>query len=312
MWYTKSNNICIYFYRFVSPATGTTLNGAVFGIGTSTITWTVTDGCGGIATCPFTVTVYAPLIPGTINNATVDACTGYNPPTLNVVGTSGGSGAGTYTYQWQLNGVNIPGEILSSYDPPQLTTAGPYVYSSVVNDNCGNSILTNTKTINIVADPIVTATGGGPVCQNSNPTLTANITGGTGTMQYQWQSSPDGGTTWNDISGATSNTYSPPTSASGVFSYRVTLSPNVASCNNSSSIVTLTVNPTPTVVDPADQIVCNNTATTAVNFTGAVPGTTYDWTNNTPSIVLLQAAQVTLHRSLQLMPLRLLLLQPLL
>jgi gliding motility-associated-like protein len=46
------------------------------------------------------------------------------------------------------------------------------------------------------------------------------------------------------------------------------------------------VNPIPNVNAVADQVLCNGVATTAVNFTGSVAGTIYNWTNNTPSIGL--------------------------
>ena len=46
------------------------------------------------------------------------------------------------------------------------------------------------------------------------------------------------------------------------------------------------VNPLPTVNGVANQVVCNNTSTAAVTFSGAVTGTVYNWTNNTPSIGL--------------------------
>ncbi len=42
----------------------------------------------------------------------------------------------------------------------------------------------------------------------------------------------------------------------------------------------------PTVNTISNQVVCNATATAAVNFTGGAPGTVYSWTNNTPSIGL--------------------------
>jgi HYR domain/PKD-like domain/Secretion system C-terminal sorting domain len=41
-----------------------------------------------------------------------------------------------------------------------------------------------------------------------------------------------------------------------------------------------TVNPIPDVNPISNQTVCRNSTTTAVNFTGAVPGTIYNWTNN--------------------------------
>jgi hypothetical protein len=49
---------------------------------------------------------------------------------------------------------------------------------------------------------------------------------------------------------------------------------------------TITVNPTPAVVDPANQTICSGSNTTAINFVSLLPGTTFDWTNNNPSIGL--------------------------
>jgi hypothetical protein len=262
----------------VNPATGNSLNGTTFGVGTTTITWTVTDGCGN-TNCSFTVTVNAPLIPGSINNATVNACSGYNPAALTVTGTSGGSVP--YTYQWQLNGVNIPSETNITYDPPQLITPGSYVYSSVVSDNCGNSISTNTKTINIIADPTVAITGAGSVCQNGNLPLTANVTGGTGSYDFIWQSSPNGSSSWTTVftdNNVLSSNYSPPTTSAGTLYYQVILSPNVVSCNNSSSVVTVTVNPLPTATISGTTPVCQNAASPNITFTGANGTAPYTFT----------------------------------
>jgi len=49
---------------------------------------------------------------------------------------------------------------------------------------------------------------------------------------------------------------------------------------------TITVNPTPTVNQPADQTLCNGATTSAVHFTSAVAGTTFGWTNDNTSIGL--------------------------
>ena len=57
-------------------------------------------------------------------------------------------------------------------------------------------------------------------------------------------------------------------------------------CNGPSKTFTITVNPTPTVAKPANQTVCNNASTTAVNFSGTVTGTTYSWTVSGASIGL--------------------------
>ncbi len=50
--------------------------------------------------------------------------------------------------------------------------------------------------------------------------------------------------------------------------------------------VVITVNPVPTVDPVAGQTVCNGGQTTAVTFSGSVPGTVYNWTNDNPSIGL--------------------------
>ncbi|MBK8922821.1 MAG: hypothetical protein IPM81_15150 [Saprospirales bacterium] len=50
--------------------------------------------------------------------------------------------------------------------------------------------------------------------------------------------------------------------------------------------VLVTVNPIPTVNTVPNQTLCNNTATAAIAFSGAVPGTVFNWTNNNTSIGL--------------------------
>ncbi len=66
----------------------------------------------------------------------------------------------------------------------------------------------------------------------------------------------------------------------------LTVTPSANSCTGVSSSFTITVNPTPTVNPISNQVVCNNTSTIPVNFTGAVTGTTYSWTNTDASIGL--------------------------
>jgi hypothetical protein len=86
--------------------------------------------------------------------------------------------------------------------------------------------------------------------------------------------------TWNsaDFPNAT-------TSPITYYVYAIT-NPGTASCQEVEEIQ-VTVNPIPTVTDPTDQTICNNSTTTAVAFTGSsVSGTTYSWTNDNTSIGL--------------------------
>jgi PKD-like domain len=67
--------------------------------------------------------------------------------------------------------------------------------------------------------------------------------------------------------------------------YAIT-NPGTATCQDIEEIQ-ITVKPIPTVSDPADQLICHNANTTAVNFTGSsVTGTTYSWTNDNTTIGL--------------------------
>lgn len=184
------------------------------------------------------------LVPGKHNTTPVTGCTGYNPAQLKFTTATSG-GLPPYAYQWQLNNVAIPGEILSSYDPPQLTVTGSYSYNCAITDAGGTVVFTSVKLISIVPDPSVTISGGGIFCQNTILTLTSAIKDGTGTISYQWQSSVEN-VTFNNIPGAVASTYSPPTSMAGTFYYRVLIIPSVGSCNNTTSTaVPVTVNVLP-------------------------------------------------------------------
>ncbi|HEU4632784.1 MAG TPA: Ig-like domain repeat protein, partial [Flavisolibacter sp.] len=235
----------------------------------------ITNACGSVTSSAAVLTVYPSLTAGSHNTTSVDACMGYSAPSLDVTGTTGGKAP--YSYQWKLNGTDIGGANTSSYTPV-LSSAGTYIYNVEITDGCNQVVSTATKTITIVADPVVTASGGGAVCQNSGPTLTGNITGGTGTLNYQWQSGTSSTGPWTNISGATSQTYAPSTATTGTSFYRVTLSPNTASCDNSSTTIALTVNALPTATITGATAVCQNTTQPNVTFTGANGTAPYTFT----------------------------------
>jgi hypothetical protein len=95
------------------------------------------------------------------------------------------------------------------------------------------------------------------ICSNAAPaafTSTTAAGGGTGTYSYQWQSSPNGSSSWTDISGATLATYSSGALTSTTFFRRNVTSGNCSSV--SSNTITVTISPPPTaptlnqVVDP--------------------------------------------------------------
>jgi hypothetical protein len=67
----------------------------------------------------------------------------------------------------------------------------------------------------------------------------------------------------------------------------ITVTPKAQGCPGQPFDINITALPIPdAVANPQTQVVCNNTLTSAIGFSSSVPGTTFDWTNNNPSIGL--------------------------
>ncbi|MBK8372338.1 MAG: hypothetical protein IPL20_13460 [Saprospiraceae bacterium] len=96
----------------------------------------------------------------------------------------------------------------------------------------------------MVAQQTASVTGNQTICNGGTATLTATVSGGTGTITYIWQSSPDG-STWTNISGATSSSYTTP-ALSSTTHYRVNVTRSGSNCgsvNSTASVVTVVNDP---------------------------------------------------------------------
>jgi hypothetical protein len=92
--------------------------------------------------------------------------------------------------------------------------------------------------------------------------------GGTPSLTYQWQSSPNG-TTWTNISGATGTSYTTPT-ISTTTQYRVVVSASGNGCGSvNSNAAIVTINPAATVNAGPDQTIC---AGETVTLNGSISG----------------------------------------
>ena len=129
-------------------------------------------------------------------------------------------GNDSYTYQWYQNGSAISGATSRDYT---ATGSGETKSYTVKVSSDGQSV-TYPSSVSITwrsALAAGTISGSGPYHYGANVTLTANPTGGDNTYSYQWQSTTS--STWSDIAGANSKTYS----AKGynqTISYRVKVS----------------------------------------------------------------------------------------
>lgn len=174
--------------------------GTLLGTGNSYVTPELTSNttyyaedftCGpSLTRTPIPVTVVPdPSI--TISGATT-ICSG---GTANLTSSALG-GSGTTSYQWQYyngsywvnTGSNSPNFVTAALSS---TTDFRCLYSAT-GHGCDQAT-SNVITITVVPDPSVTIPEGANICTGGTATLTANATGGTGTVSYQWQyySAPD-------------------------------------------------------------------------------------------------------------------------
>ncbi|MEZ5016505.1 MAG: T9SS type A sorting domain-containing protein [Flavipsychrobacter sp.] len=210
-----------------------------------------------------------------------------------------GSGANV-TYQWQesINGgatfSNLNnGGIYSGTTSQNLSITAPpigmnnYQYRCVVSGTCTPSVTSTTRTLTINTAPAITDNGvNKTICAGDNTTFGITATGSA--LTYQWQSSTDGGTTYNNVnnggiySGAATATLSltavPATSSSTLFRCVVNgaCTPNVTSAAR-----LLVVNELPSIaIQPIDKTICFGASTT-FDIIGSGAGITYQWQEST-------------------------------
>ena len=241
-------------------------------------------GCNGVPTT-FTITVNP--IPTTNAIANQTYCNGSNSTALAIAGTGtsyawtnsnqsiglAASGSSTVPVFVATNATNAPisGTITIT---PTFTNAGV---------SCTGQ--TSSYTITVNPTPSVNAVANQTVCNNTSTNLipfSGNAT------SYNWTNSNTSiglaasGTGNIGIFTAINASNSIPSTAT------VTVTPvftnNNVGCPGNPVTFTFTVNPTPIVAAPANQVVCNGASTALVSFNGT--GTQYNWTNNTTSIGL--------------------------
>jgi hypothetical protein len=199
----------------------------------------------------------------------------------NVVFTAAATGTGI-GYQWQLstNGgvswTNIAGATNATYSVNSVTASqNQYQYQLVVSGTCSPAATSNPATLNVVSPVTVTTQpANSTVCAGSNVTLTA---AGSGTsIQYQWQVSTNGGTSFSAIAGANSASYTI-TGATAAISgnvYQVLMSNPTCTTPVATTGAVITVNALPTVTSSATETnVCTGTPVTLL----ASGANTYSW-----------------------------------
>lgn len=223
-----------------------------------------------------------------------DGALGAGGGNLSGDGVHAGGGAG---YYGGGGGTWAGGAGGSSFTDPTLCSNVTHVQGANTGDGSltiSYNIATSStcpgpsKTFTITVNPTPTVNTVAPVTACNAATVSVPFTGFVPGTVYEWTNSNTAiglaasGT--GDLSFTGTNTTSAPISGTIVVFPKFTA--NGVTCTGAPISFSITINPTPTVNAVASEILCSGSATTAVTFGGAVTGTVYNWTNNTPSIGL--------------------------
>lgn len=226
-------------------------------------------------------------------NVTQSICVGGEAQELSVE-LSGG--AGTANYQWfeNTNNSNTGGTVISgatqaTYTPPLFTNTGTfYYYVEISYSSSGCSgLVSAVSEIEVVADPIIDVqpVGYQNLCQNTIPEdLIVSISGGIGAISYQWyQNTINNNTMGTAISGATSETFTPPVSDVGTLYYYCVISQDTSGCEVISAISEVEVSAGAQFTSqPASDELClgESTSDLMVEYSNGTGTPEYQWFQN--------------------------------
>lgn len=186
------------------------------------------------------------------------------------------------TYEWSFpNGIPATGTTANP-GPISYSSSGIFSYSLKVTNECGITITNSSLTIK--PTPIVDDITSQQKCkgQQSGPIL---FSGGlTGTV-YNWTNS----TTAIGLAAAGTGNINPFTltnTGTTVLTATITVTPSLNGCSGPPKTFTITVNPEATVNTVNSLVLCNTAQQNEITFNSSSVGTTFSWTNNTPSIGL--------------------------
>jgi Ig-like domain-containing protein len=182
-------------------------------------TVTVTNGAASVTSAVATIAVGSQI---TSNPASVTIL-----PTQTAVFSVAAQGLSPFTYQWyqipsgSASGAAIPGATASTYTtPPVDPSYNGAQYYAIVTDSCGTTPLTSTSatltvTTGNAAPTIITQPVGATVAPGGTTTFNV-VASGTPALSYQWYVIAPGQTTGVAVTGATSDSYTVPSSATAV------------------------------------------------------------------------------------------------
>ena len=245
--------------------------GTVTGIsgGTTTISYTNNKGC----TETQIITVNGqPSVSVSPSSATI------SPGGSQSLTASGGS-----SYSWSPSATLSSSTGSSVTATPSTTTT----YDVIGTDSKGCADTAQVTVTVLSSLSAGTIAGSQTICFGADPTAftsSAAPSGGTGSLTTQWQKSINAGSTWSDISGATSSTYDESSSIAVTTSYRRKVTDGASNIDYSNTI-TITINSKPNASLSASQVSCYGGSNGAITttLTGGTSPFTYSWSGSSYS-----------------------------
>ncbi|MBL7703380.1 MAG: gliding motility-associated C-terminal domain-containing protein [Ferruginibacter sp.] len=237
--------------------------------------------------CPGTVKIFTITVNPIANIVPVPNIVACNSGTINAINFSGS--VTPTTFNWTNTNTSIGLAASGTGNIPAFTavntgTVPETALVTVTPSAFGCPTVPHSFIITVNPTPDVTQPADQVVC-NGAATTAVNFTGSVSGTGFGWNNSnPSIGLAASGVGDIPSFTAVNLTNSPVVATILVT--PSANSCPGTVKIFTITVDPTPNVVKPADQVLCNNALTNAINFTGNVSGSSFSWTNTDPSIGL--------------------------
>ncbi|TBX65986.1 hypothetical protein EZL74_11475 [Flavobacterium silvisoli] len=239
----------------------------VYSKSNSAQTYTATATLGS---CPITssVTVTPNALPTISTNGTSTICAGGAGASL--------TATGGVSYSWTPTTGLSAANVANPTATPSTTTI--YTVTGTDANGCQNTA-TATVTVNT---PVVITTQPANQTAVENGSVSFSVVASGTSPGYQWQYSTNGGSSWSNVEGETSSTYTIASAPASLNNnqYRVIVSGTAPCGSVTSSVVTLLVGSVAIATQPANQTICSNSsATYSIVATGTV--TSYQWQYST-------------------------------
>ena len=192
------------------------------------------------------------------------------------------TGTPTPTVQWQVSTnagttfTNIAGATSATYSLTTLASQNGYKYRAVFTNSQGTAT-TAAATLTVLTAPAVTTS---PLSQSIASGKVASFTAkaaGTPTPTVQWQVSTNAGTTFTNIAGATSATYSLTTLASqNGYKYRAVFTNSQGTATTAAATLTVLTAPAVTT-SPLSQSIASGKVVSFIAKANGAPAPTVQW-----------------------------------